>query len=542
MVSEASFNAYQFIHESGIILKKPIPDSLNQGPARLTVRLHFNGERPIKSSAAGKTIRTAYLLALSKLVKNYRLKLIKLKHIRPEASVSIYTNKNRINPDEFTVSDEILKTGAKAISVVHSDGSNLILAPLDYLPRKLTAKNLLKQRKTISMYSYTQTTWATSVNSENKQSPFKLNGTLAPRERLSLQAINKSIINAAAYLVRGQKLSGQFNYEYYPWSDESSENYNIVRHAGVTWAILRLYNSTEREELLKAGIKGIKFLLRNIKVHKPNNKTAFVSPESRSVLGATALSILALMELPYHLRNKTIVSKARALGFGLEHLMSTDGRFFLSLKEKQEHSLRNKPVPFFPGESLLALATLWKEDSNYWEESTLLTANRQAQNFKSYNSKCHWSVQGLALAGKLDNSRFLLTTSFEMATLLTENQYKDLDGINAGGWPSSARAPTACSAACRLEALGPAIEAGVRLGKDCTILRNRMLKGAEFIISQQITKAEAFFLPYPAKTSGGIRMFPQDLTIRMDVNQHSIAALLNTSNLLKASPYLLDVI
>jgi hypothetical protein len=535
MTEEAVFNIYSLVNESTITLKSPVPAKMDEvSPIAITVRLHFPGERPMKATAIGKTARKAYLKALSRLAQTNHSKLRELKSLHPKTSLTVYFNKEPLNTETNLV-NRIVENGNKAIIIERDEERDVLLAPLDYLPLQKSGKELLSQYAEDNLFALSQTTWATC---NDQRTVVKLNGTQYPRIKLDSQQVRTAILRAGAYLVRGQSTNGMFDYEYNSWEDDSSDEYNIVRHAGVTWAILRLYNTLGNTVFLKSGIKGVKYLLNRIEWNN-NRRIAFVTPENRSVLGATALSIMALLELPPHLQKTSVTNAAIALGNGLLYLMTPDGDFYRTIEDKKQKQVEERPMMFFPGESLLALSRLWQEFGNYWKKSSLLAAFKQANNFDSHGTNCHWSVQALALSGKLDGSRFLLDKSVKMAEKLTENQYDNTRENKAGGWPNPSGQPTACSAACRLEALGPAIDSGSYLGIDCTVLKSRMLKGAEFIISQQITKNNGFFLPDPEKAHGGIKMFPEIHTVRMDVNQHSIAALLNTLQLLEKSPYLL---
>ena len=96
--------------------------------------------------------------------------------------------------------------------------------------------------------------------------------------------------------------------------------------------------------------------------------------------------------------------------------MSANGDFYRTIEARKQDQLPEKPIMFFPGESLLALSNLWQEFGEKWRKSSLLAASRQARNFEIHGTKCHWSVQALALVGKLDQSRFLLSKSVKMAT------------------------------------------------------------------------------------------------------------------------------
>jgi len=116
-------------------------------------------------------------------------------------------------------------------------------------------------------------------------------------EHLSTDILMSSAIQAGDYLIRAVEPNGHFIYDYFPYSDRASDQYNMLRHAGTIYAMVELYEQTDNKALLNAAKKAIQYLIRQIQ-HFTKNEVAMacVVEDGCAKLGGNGLAILALVK------------------------------------------------------------------------------------------------------------------------------------------------------------------------------------------------------------------------------------------------------
>src|SRR6185436_6388329 len=106
----------------------------------------------------------------------------------------------------------------------------------------------------------------------------------------SLEAARAS----AAWIERAQLSDGKYVYEYNRQSDETSSDYNVVRHAGVTMSLYQLAASGDLS-VMPAADRGLDYMTANL--YRYDDWAAFQNPaDGRVQLGASALMLAALMQ------------------------------------------------------------------------------------------------------------------------------------------------------------------------------------------------------------------------------------------------------
>jgi hypothetical protein len=160
---------------------------------------------------------------------------------------------------------------------------------------------------------------------------------------------------AADWIVENQEDDGQFLYDFHRGRDESSDDYNLVRHAGVTMSLYQMVRSGEFQ-YLDAAERGLDWMLERVQ-RTGGGGRAFTDTD-RAKLGASSLLAVSLAQRrlatsdPHH-----------------DQLMQDLGRFILE-QQRPDGSMLNfhdiavgEAVPdqtsvFATGEALWALALL----------------------------------------------------------------------------------------------------------------------------------------------------------------------------------------
>ena len=159
---------------------------------------------------------------------------------------------------------------------------------------------------------------------------------------------------AADWILRNQEEDGRFLYDFHRGRAESSDDYNLVRHAGVTMSLYQLVRAGELQ-LLGPADRGLAWMLDRLQ--PAGFGTAFaVGPEAR--LGASSLLLVSLAQRRLATDDPRHDVQMRELGGFIALQQRHDGSM-LNL-----HDLRTgEPVPgetsvFATGEALWGLALL----------------------------------------------------------------------------------------------------------------------------------------------------------------------------------------
>jgi len=504
----------------------------------IILRLWFEGSTSLRGIGYGESLREAINGAIDNLVTRSTLALA-ANRMRPcKASLEVF----RIPTSQWQHPDNAsISLGEGLAFDLGPKRSLMLITPLDILALALYEDGEIDMTRLRARFKpiLAAPAHVRSYVPGKKGNAIRLYSGGHLPARIDVPTIMQAIERTARHLCRGQADDGRFTYIYNARDGTGQDAYNIVRHAGVVWALSRYARSFQRHRIQIRATKGAQYLMRHIKRLPDTPEVALIAPESSSVLGATSLTLLALLEIPRTAKNRERLSRSTtALGKGILWLQRPSGAFHYTVESKKSSAPLKRHLPFFPGEALLALTELSTHDpAPQWRKAALRAAHQQVTLFIKKGQTCHWSIQGIARLGELEDSPVLDRAAYKMALAMSRNQQNEDCLLQAGSWHSSL-GPTACSAACRLEAFGPALEAAERRDEDTRQLETIVLRATSFILSQQITPTNALFTRDPAKAIGGFRSTAGDLTIRMDVNQHAIAALLETAALLRRKPYL----
>lgn len=203
--------------------------------------------------------------------------------------------------------------------------------------------------------------------------------------------VRRSIDEAAAWLVRGQREDGRFLYGYDRDRGEVSTAYNSTRHAGVVDVLYRVGR-------VEAADAGLEYVLDNLVEH--GGWTAFAPAGEHANVGANALVVAALV----HRREATGDPRHDGLIRRIGHFLVAQQRPDGSILKYWSPATR-RPVPgvfgkFSTGEAFWALALARRQDAARRTAAYLATRRDEAEGY-ALRQADHWAAYGLSALGRL---------------------------------------------------------------------------------------------------------------------------------------------
>lgn len=163
------------------------------------------------------------------------------------------------------------------------------------------------------------------------------------------------------YLIRRLQPSGKFDYAFDPLSRETSEDYNMLRHAGTLYALFQWYRLTGLQPPLRLLDKGVDYLATFIQSHPTVKYLSAVESDGEVKLGGAGLALLMYTERHGFTRRAADLRLMRRLGEYIIWSQEPSGRF----KSKYlftERRFTDFYSVYYPGEAMLGLLRLYKID------------------------------------------------------------------------------------------------------------------------------------------------------------------------------------
>jgi hypothetical protein len=188
-------------------------------------------------------------------------------------------------------------------------------------------------------------------------------GHAVPQE-ITPQSLLQSLEIAGRYLTGSVGPDGHMVYTYNPATAEQPTDYNILRHAGTTFAMFDLYKTTKDPKLLAAAQRARKFLLEQVLPWPKEGADAAVVAYNRKIkLGGAALAIIALVSEIQASGNREYLPLAQKLARYISQQQQESGEF-ISQRWQNTGKARDFVSVYYPGEALLALVRLYSVDKD----------------------------------------------------------------------------------------------------------------------------------------------------------------------------------
>jgi hypothetical protein len=168
------------------------------------------------------------------------------------------------------------------------------------------------------------------------------------KEKIADSKIEEIARYGADNLVFSQSCNGKYKYIYDAENDKYSEGeYNIVRHAGATYALLDLYKEVEEENYLTAGEAGLEYLFAFNYVI--NSDEWAINYNSKIKVGTVSLAILGMVRYWEATDNEKYNTYVEKYANFIVSQQRDDGAFAGLYGEKKENK-------YYSGEAFFALA------------------------------------------------------------------------------------------------------------------------------------------------------------------------------------------
>ncbi len=344
---------------------------------------------------------------------------------------------------------------------------------------------------------------------------------------------------AGDWIQEDQKYDGSFHYLYYPLNDSYTSDYNILRHAGTTYAILMLFERTGELRYLRVALDGINFLLKYIDY--VDKDTSYILHDDKGKLGGTALSLLCLTKYKDLTKNPVFDDYIDKMGEFLLYMQEDEG-WFRSFYYYEGDYDYNENSSIYPGEAMLALIRLYKTMG----EDKYLEALEKAYTFYSNDQKYEWRnsafipwttsafAEAYEETEKIEYANFAFAMSdFQLNWQIKTDQFDEEDNNLKGGFSSEPSINTASY----LEGIGDTYKLAKLIDNALKIevYESALIIGAEFILSLQYRHEEVEEFTHPGRAFGGFHLTLSGdderwSEIRIDYTQHSLSAILKILN------------
>ncbi len=347
--------------------------------------------------------------------------------------------------------------------------------------------------------------------------------------------IGRAAVDAGRYLNKSfSKTNQRFWYQYNPIVREKSSffDYSTVRHANTVYSLVTLYKASRKDEFYEVSQRSMDWLMRHTEPPLLEPELLCVKQYGLAQLGSSALTLLALCELPKTMLDKIGIQRINQLARFIVEMQESDGRFYSSYWQRLIGYMPKRQAEYFSGESLLALVRYYQINPNIeWLHAARTAAEQQIEQFKKSGAVNFWTIQGLAELYQIDPEPLYADNCFAMADDLLKHQWgnplknKKVYYADYQGGFDNTRPPRTLPAAVRLEALLAAYRLAYQMERDYTKYGDAIMSATFFLLQNQYRRDNSYYLRVPEEARGAFRAGLIDPRVRMDYCAHAISAL-----------------
>jgi len=361
------------------------------------------------------------------------------------------------------------------------------------------------------------------------------------RNAREARSIEADAARGGDYLVRHfHKEAGNFDYLYDPVANKVKNSYNLLRHAGTTYALLSLYERVQKEEYRAVAEQALKFLyIQQAPCPLPHKDLLCVYEDGSAKLGGNALAVLAFTEHVRVTGDTMYLKKAQTYAAWIVATQNESGEF--TQHEQTESGTTTDLVSeYYPGEAIFALMRLYALDHDArWLEAArkgalwLITV-RDAEKTIETIVHDHWLLYGLRELYAIEPDVRYLDEARRITDSIAALQHVRTDDVRwMGGFYTPPRStPSATRVEGLVAAQGLFVQAGDRVyaAKSLEVIK----RAVPFLLRTQVTVERAAREGLNAEGArGGFTDSLDEHLIRIDYVQHNISALLGYAEILK---------
>ena len=361
------------------------------------------------------------------------------------------------------------------------------------------------------------------------------------RDPASAAELRSAVSAASDWMQRSQAVSGEgrYLYLYDAARDIAPDDYNEVRHAGVTMALFQAAGRGGDLEALAAADRAVEWMTAHL--YRRDGWAALADEAgARAKVGSSALMVVALAERRLATGDPRHDALMRELGAFLAAMQRADGGFLVAWEIHAGEPDRVGTSRYYPGEALWALALLHEAfPGEGWDEharaaSIFITTRRdEVEGVRFRPLPDHWAAYGLAEMAEWGLSEPEIEYARRLAGrfgLLIRVETQRRHGL-FGGPGRLLRDEVPASAFGTwiegMSALWRLSTADERMADLRPAIEERLALGAGLLARRQIDAGEAQGYANPDHVRGA--WLSAGLT-RMDDQQHALSGLLYASD------------
>ncbi|WMC11230.1 UDP-N-acetylmuramoyl-tripeptide--D-alanyl-D-alanine ligase [Oceanimonas pelagia] len=174
-----------------------------------------------------------------------------------------------------------------------------------------------------------------------------------------------SLVNrGASFLASQVQPSGRFIYGYFPCFGRRIANYNALRHASTTYAMLEAWELTKSDELKAAIDRALEYLASEL-IHtyslNSSQQAAFLVDTGNEIkLGGNAVCLLAMVKYTELTSDERYLTLMESLAVGIELMQHTDSGQFVHVLHAADLSIKELfRIIYYDGEAAFGLMRLY---------------------------------------------------------------------------------------------------------------------------------------------------------------------------------------
>lgn len=357
--------------------------------------------------------------------------------------------------------------------------------------------------------------------------------------QLTPAALDAAALAAGKWLASTLDEDGSFASSYSPFDGQYERKvYSMGRHTEATLSLLQLCAKTKDPALIAAAQKAVAFLCKHIVPADAPGKFSFIHEDIHGKLGPAALATLALLERRAATGEKDHDADITQLGFFLCYMQKEDGSFYPIYEFKKRVKREDPAYRYYPGQALLAVVRLYRQTK---DEKLLKVALNGAEHIihqrdallkRTEPLEDPWAAQALVelylVAEDLSHAEYCLN----IAETIRLHQFGRegtafLDYVGGADQDTDTGNPPSVSVtAARLQAMNAAVSLAVKMNTASDGYRRSAQDMARFVLQNQFTPENSYYIPHPGKVLGGFRSNFIEPKIELECVARALSALL----------------